>query len=411
MTTDVCIIGAGPGGSSAAVALARHGVRAILLDKAVFPRDKVCGDALSGKVMRALERLDPALGLTLRKDARQLPSWGVTFTAPNRRSLRVPFSRDTGQGEAPGAIMPRMDFDALLFERARGTSGITTMQGATAKKFTRNAEGWSIEVVQSDGSRNELRCRLVIAADGANSHFARHVAGLPMEPKHHCAGVRAYYSGVSGLDAQGFIELIFLKELLPGYLWIFPLPDGRANVGLGMRSDVVKKRRLDLKAEMTRLLNEHPDLKERFANARIEGGIQGMGLPLGSKRRALSGEGYLLVGDAGHLIDPFTGEGISHAMISGMHAADVAAEALRRNDVSASALGTYDQRVWKRLGKELGTSTTLQRLAQRPWLFDLVVNKATRNPMLADTISCMFNDLDLRERLRKPSFYFKLLFG
>ena len=411
MTTDVCIIGAGPGGSSAAVALAKHGVRAILLDKAAFPRDKVCGDALSGKVMRALERLDPALGLTLRKDARQLPSWGVTFTAPNRRSLRVPFSRDTGQGEAPGAIMPRMDFDALLFERARGTSGITTMLGATAKKFTRNAAGWTIDVVQADGSRHELRCRLVIAADGANSHFARHVAGLPMEPKHHCAGVRAYYSGVSGLDAQGFIELIFLKELLPGYLWIFPLPDGRANVGLGMRSDVVKKRRLDLKAEMTRLLNEHPDLKERFANARIEGGIQGMGLPLGSKRRALSGEGYLLVGDAGHLIDPFTGEGISHAMISGMHAADVAAEALRRNDVSASALGTYDQRVWKRLGKELGTSTTLQRLAQRPWLFDLVVNKATRNPMLADTISCMFNDLDLRERLRKPSFYFKLLFG
>src|SRR5690606_9549152 len=101
-----------------------------------------------------------------------------------------------------------------------------------------------------DGLRNELRCRLVIAADGANSHFARHVAGLQMEPQHHCAGVRAYYSGVSGLDPQGFIELIFLKELLPGYLWIFPLPDGRANVGLGMRSDAVKKRRLDLKAEM-----------------------------------------------------------------------------------------------------------------------------------------------------------------
>ncbi|HEY0976258.1 MAG TPA: geranylgeranyl reductase family protein [Flavobacteriales bacterium] len=411
MTTDVCILGAGPGGSSAAIALAKQGVRATLIDKAVFPRDKVCGDALSGKVMRSLERLDPALAMVLRKDARQLPSWGVTFTAPNRRSLRVPFTRETGQGQAPGAIMPRLDFDALLFERAKAAPGITTLQGTTAKKSTRNADGWSIELTRTDGSRSVLQCRLLIAADGANSPFARHVAGLSMEPQHHCAGVRAYYTGVTGLDPEGFIELIFLKELLPGYLWIFPLPDGRANVGLGMRSDVVKRRRMDLKAEMARLLNEHPDLKERFANARIEGGIQGMGLPLGSKRRALSGAGYLLVGDAGHLIDPFTGEGISHAMISGVHAAEVAADALRRNDLSASALRAYDQRVWKRLGKELSTSTTLQRLAQRPWLFDLVVNKATRNPMLADTISCMFNDLDLRERLRKPSFYFKLLFG
>jgi menaquinone-9 beta-reductase len=410
LRTDVLIVGAGPGGSAAALTLAKHGIPAVLVDKAVFPRDKVCGDALSGKVMRALERLDPTLPDLLRNDARQLPSWGVTFTAPNGRSLRVPFTRTTGTGQAPGAIMPRYDFDTFLFDHAQRAPGIITLQGATAKRFPRTAEGWEVEVIDSNGPRT-VHCRLVIAADGANSSFARHVAGLPMEPEHHCAGVRAYYSGVSGMDEQGFIELIFLRELLPGYLWIFPLPDGRANVGLGMRSDVVKKRRMDLKAELARLITAHPALKERFAHAAIHGSIQGLGLPLGSKRHPLSGDGYLLVGDAAHLIDPFTGEGISHAMISGMHAADVAAEALRAHDLSRQRLGLHDQRVWQRLGKELATSTTLQRLAQRPWLFDLVVNKATRNPMLADTISCMFNDLDLRERLRRPGFYFRLLFG
>jgi menaquinone-9 beta-reductase len=237
--------------------------------------------------------------------------------------------------------------------------------------------------------------------------LARHVANLPMEPRHHCAGVRAYYSGVSELDPEGFIELIFLKELLPGYLWIFPLPNGRANVGLGLRSDVVAKRRVDLKALMTQLLAEHPQLKHRFAEAQREGSIQGMGLPLASKRRPLSGESYLLVGDAGHLIDPFTGEGISHAMISGLHAADVAAEHLS----SGIALKEYDIRVWKRLGKELAISTRLQQLADRPWLFNFVVGRAVRNPAIADTISSMFNDLDLRERLKKPGFYFDLLLG
>ncbi|HEX2615984.1 MAG TPA: NAD(P)/FAD-dependent oxidoreductase [Flavobacteriales bacterium] len=421
--TDVCIVGAGPGGCAAAITLAKHGVRAALVEKGTFPRDKVCGDALSGKVMRALERLDPALAITLRADARQLPSWGVTFVAPNGKALRVPFSRHTGEGLAPGAIMPRLEFDALLFARAMQTPGIAVHQGVTLKNFERTSEGWRITDAQQ---RLTIEARLVIAADGANSQFARHVAGLQMEPRHHCAGVRAYYSGVSGLDPQGFIELIFLKELLPGYLWIFPLPDGRANVGLGLRSDVVRKRRVDLKALMQELIATHPQLRDRFANARAEGPIQGLGLPLASKRRPLSGDGYLLVGDAGHLIDPFTGEGISHAMISGMHAGDVAAEVLSSTPDQAGSdplssraesrdgspdLRSYDARVWKRLGKELAISTRLQQLADKPWLFNFVVGRALKNPALADTISSMFNDLDLRERLKKPGFYLDLMFG
>lgn len=392
------------------MSLAKHGVKALLVDKALFPRDKVCGDALSGKVMRVLDRLAPDVGERLRADARQLPSWGVTFSAPSGRSLRVPFSRNTGEGVAPGSIMPRLEFDALLLEKVRGSAGIDLVEGTNLNVFERTANGWLV----SDTAKSiTIEARLVIAADGANSHFARHIAGIELDPRHHCAGVRAYYDGVSGLDPQGFIELIFLKELLPGYLWIFPLPGGRANVGLGLRSDVVRKRKTDLKAILGSLLAEHPALKERFANATLEGNIQGLGLPLASKRHELSDDGYLLVGDAGHLIDPFTGEGISHAMISGMHAGDVAAEALHRTPgcPTSAMLADYDARVWRRLGKELAISTRLQQLAGRPWLFNLVVGRATKNPALADTISSMFNDLDMRARLRQPSFYLKLLFG
>ncbi len=402
--TDVLIVGAGPGGCAAALSLAKHGVRTLLVDKATFPRDKVCGDALSGKVMRVLDRLAPDVGVALRADARQFPSWGVKFTAPSGRSFRVPFSRNTGAGDAPGAIMARLDLDQLLLDKVRATLGIAVITGTALNRFERTNAGWR---VTNEQRSIEINCRLVIAADGANSYFARHVAGLEMDPQHHCAGVRAYFNGVTDLDQQGFIELIFLKELLPGYLWIFPLPNGRANVGLGLRSDVVRKRRTDLKATMKRLIAEHPQLRHRFANARMEGTIQGLGLPLASKRRALSGEGFLLVGDAGHLIDPFTGEGISHAMISGMHAGDVAAEWLN----GTAHLADHDIRVWKRLGKELAISTRLQQLANHPWLFNLVVNKAIKNPALADTISSMFNDLDMRAQLKKPTFYLRLLFG
>lgn len=387
--------------------LAKHGVNAVLLEKSVFPRDKVCGDALSGKVMRTLERIDPDLANTVKRDARALASWGVTFVAPNGRALRVPFTRERHVGEAPGAILPRLDFDDLLFQRVKRLDRVVVREGVNAKSFAQDPEGWSI----TTSTGGVITARIIIDASGANSSFARHVAGLELEPRHHAAGVRAYYSGVKDLDPDGFIELIFLKDLLPGYLWVFPLPNGRANVGLGLRSDVVKKRRVDLKALMTKLLAEHPQLRDRFADAKLEGSIQGMGLPLASTRCKLSGDGYLLVGDAGHLIDPFTGEGISHAMISGVHAADVANDALAEADTSAERLGAYDQRVWKRLGKELAISTRLQSLADKPWLFDFVVDRANKNPALADTISSMFTDLDLRERLKKPGFYMDLLLG
>jgi menaquinone-9 beta-reductase len=407
ISTDVCIIGGGPGGCATALQLARHGRACVVLEKSTFPRDKVCGDALSGKVMRTLERLDPQLAKAVKADAAAMPSWGVTFVAPSGRALRVPFSRNTGLGEAPGVILPRLRFDDLLFQRAKDTEGISCLENHTAKQFERVAAGWRITCANG----TTIHSALVIDASGANSHFARNVAHLPMEPEHHAAGVRAYFNGVRDLDPQGFIELIFLKDLLPGYLWVFPLHGGRANVGLGLRSDMVRKRRTDLKALLLQLVHEHPQLKTRFAAAKIEGTVQGMGLPLASKRRSLSGDGYLLVGDAGHLIDPFTGEGISHAMISGVYAADTAAEMLLQDDTSAGFAARYDARVWKRLGKELSISTRLQRMADKAWLFDFVVDRANKNPALADTISSMFTDMDLRERLKRPGFYWDLLWG
>lgn len=404
--TPVLILGGGPGGCAAALRLAQLGVRATLIEKSHFPRDKVCGDALSGKVICSLERLDADLAAKVVAEPRRMASRGVVFVAPGGRALRVPFDRKAQDDEAPGAILPRVVFDDILFQRVKATPGIQVHEGSLARSFERVQEDWSVKVHDTT-----ITTPLILDASGANSTFARSVAGLRMEPRHHAAGVRAYYSGVQGLDADGFIELHFLKDLLPGYLWVFPLPGGRANVGLGLRSDVVRKRKADLKKLLPRLLAEHPALKERFAEARQEGAVEGMGLPMASKRYPISGKGYLLIGDAAHLIDPFTGEGISHALISGIHAAEVAAELIAEGSVSASAANRYDARIWKRLGQELAISARLQGLADRAWLFDFVVDRANASPALADTISAMFTDLDLRARLKRPGFYMDLVLG
>ncbi|MEI7803192.1 MAG: NAD(P)/FAD-dependent oxidoreductase, partial [Bacteroidota bacterium] len=279
----------------------------------------------------------------------------------------------------------------------------------TSLKYFKKVNGeWLIGL-----NENEIlfSTKLLIVADGAHSAFAREFGGIEMEPEHYCAGIRAYYKGVTAMDEENFIELHFLDELLPGYFWIFPLPNGQANVGIGIRSDIVSKRKANLKKLLPELIEKYPTLKERFKNAQLVDEIRGYGLPLGSKKRDISGDGYLLVGDAGSLIDPFTGEGIGNAMLSGMVAAEVAEKAIRVNDFSKSQLKEYDVTVYRKLWNELSLSKRLQNLSKHGWLFNFVVNKASRNKTVQETISCMFNDLDIRSQLRKPSFYFKLLFG
>lgn len=405
-SSEITIIGAGPGGCTAALSLAKRGIPSIIVDQAEFPRDKVCGDALSGKVVLTLKRIMEDLPIELAKEKSVIASHGVTFVAPNGKALKVPFRKEIDPQNPPGFIAKRVDFDNWLFNKVTNNPLITVKTGIRIEKFERSEVGW---ILANKDQSIQIKTSLVIAADGAHSRFAKEVGGIKMEDEHFCAGLRGYYKGVSGLDEKGFIELHFCKEFLPGYFWIFPLADGYANVGVGMRSDVVGKKKINLKKEMLRLINEHPVLKERFKNAELEDDIKGYGLPLGSKKRPISGDGYLLIGDAGSLIDPFTGEGIGNAMICGLKAGEIIAE-IKDKKYTANALKEYDSSVYKRLWPELSLSKKMQELVKYPWLFNLVVNRAIRSKTLRETISCMFEDLDLRGRLKDPRFYFKVLF-
>jgi geranylgeranyl reductase family protein len=407
---DICILGAGPGGAIAALHLARAGHRCALLDKATFPRDKICGDALSGKVLAELRHLGgPLLG---RLTAAAVPnaSWGIDFFAPNGRQLHVPFKPGSSPGSSPpdGYVVKRLDFDNLLIEEVRCQPLIDFREGCEVARTERTATGWQLF---DKGGKELAQCKLLLVANGAQSAFVRQVAGHELEPAHYCAGLRAYYRGVAGLSPDNYVELHFLPELLPGYLWVFPLPNGEANVGVGMLSKDVARGHVNLRERFQHLLATHPAFRERFAQAEGVGPLRGWGLPLGSKRRVISGDNYLLLGDAASLIDPFTGEGISHAMVSGRHAADWAGRALAADDFSGGLLAGYDAAVYRRLGQELRLSTILQRLMRWPSLFNFVANRAAHNPTLAETLSTMFLDIDLRARLKQPKFYVQLLFG
>ncbi len=404
-TTEICIVGAGPGGATAALVLGRAGVPCLLVDKADFPRDKICGDALSGKVVEVLKKIDPSIAQRLAAEPTQVGSWGVNFIAPNGKALRVPFKTSINKASdaAPGFIIKRFDFDHFLLQEALKYPSVTYVPNLKLEKYTKTTDGYT--AADKDGTIT-ISTKLLLVADGAQSSFARHHGGIQMEPKHYCAGIRAYYEGVQGMDADNFIELHFIKDLLPGYFWIFPLPNGGANVGLGVRSDYISKRKLNLKQLLPQVIEGNPVLKKRFEKATLVDEVRGYGLPLGSKKRPISGDNYMLIGDAASLIDPFTGEGIGNAMMTGLLAAQ---QAIASSNFTKANLADYDTTVYRRLWSELSLSRKMQQLVTVPWLFNLVVNKAQKSKTLQETISCMFEDMDMRERLKQPSFYVNLL--
>ena len=192
LETEICIVGAGPGGAATALRLSYLGIPCILLDKAVFPRDKICGDAVSSKVTTLLNRLDPAILQRFLELPVQTDIWGIRFFAPNRHIIDIPFKADYTRNakEAPGYVAKRVDFDHFLVSEVRNRPNITFLEGTAATAYTALEKGYHIET-----DAGPIQASLLIVADGAHSAFSRKVAGLEKDPAHHAAAVRAAGQG------------------------------------------------------------------------------------------------------------------------------------------------------------------------------------------------------------------------
>ena len=401
---DAIIVGAGPGGATAAAVLARAGLRPLLLDKDTFPRDKICGDAISGKSVDVMKRLGM---MDAMAEAEQLGSWGVTFSGPYGDEVAIPFTKMLDQPVAPGFVCTRLEFDQLVFDQAVD-AGAEIWQNAKVTGLVKEGDRVTGVKVEHEGEIKEVHAPLTIGADGPYSTVLRGLGMDQLDEKHYCAGLRSYWTGVTGFHERNHVEIHFVDEAIPGYFWIFPLPNGMANVGVGMLSSVIKKKDIKLKP-LLELLVDHPRFRHRFTNAERVSPIKGWGLPLGSKPRTMHGDGWMLVGDAASLVDPFTGEGIGNAMVSGEKAGQWVAKAHAANDYSKSFLKGYEEEVLSYLGDELKLSHAMQRLGNFKWLLNKVIGKASRSPELADAISAMFDDESQRKKLVSPLFYLRVL--
>ncbi len=405
--TEVAIVGAGPAGTTCAIHLANKGIKCVLIDKAVFPRDKICGDAISGNAVYELEKLGIHFPEAFSNFEEKIHTSGIKFIAPSGRSLYLKMKKVRKGFSHAGYVSSRMCYDHFLYEQAAKHSLIRIIHGTTVNEVKSYVDCLELYTKEEN---YVIKAQLVVGADGAHSILAKLVR-REVDKKHYSGGLRQYWENVEGFDEGNPIELHFYKNTLPGYFWIFPMAKNKANVGIGIKSDVISKKRINLKQVMDDLIKNHPMVAPRFKNATPLEEPKGFGLPLGSKKIKLSGNRFILLGDAASLIDPFTGEGIGNAMLSGRIASEHIEQALKEKKFDPMFNKQYDEAVYKKLGGELNTSYRLQKMLGKPWLFNWIVKKSNKNPYLHSFIEDMLDDPNQRHEITQPGFLYKLIFN
>jgi geranylgeranyl reductase family protein len=402
---DVIVVGAGPAGASTAYHLAQAGVDVLLLEKAAFPRDKICGDGLTPRAVKQL------VGMGFDLDE---PGWqrneGLRIVGAGHR-LELPWP-DLASFPSYGAVRTRTDLDEVLARHAEKAGARlkeqTAVTGPLLDERSGRVVGVGAKPVDDRGRKvgDEIayRAPVVVACDGVSSRLATSLGLERRENRPMAVGVRAYYETPRHDDPwmESWLELWDGRpgesNLLPGYGWIFGVGDGTANVGLGILNTSAAFQSVDYKDLLMRWLANTPD-EWGFRDENRVGRIGSAALPMGFNRKPHYTRGLMLVGDAGGMVNPFNGEGIDYALEAGHTAADIVLQALARPE------GAARERVLQgyadALDSAYGGYFTLGRLFARMIGNPTVMKQATRyglprEPLMRFMLKLMANLTDLR---------------
>ena len=362
---DVCIVGAGPAGSVAALLLARAGQRVALLDRAQFPRDKVCGDGITPRGARLLDQL----GILGPVAAEAFACNGMTLRGSEYNSFDIDLKADR-RGSHQLLVLPRTKLDWLLLEQARST-GLHYQDHAKVVRVDQDQSGCQV-VVEGQAP---ISCSSVLLATGAESQLLRSSGLLTDKPRlEHAA--RAYFEGVEGLNRR--VTLFFDGIDMPGYGWIFPTSATTANIGCGVFS---RDGRPQLQ-RLRQLIDSHPLLGRLLKNATLKEPPKAYPLRTDFNAGQVGLGRILCIGEAAGLVNPITGEGIDYAFES----AGFAAAALLASSHRRPALEQYRRSLDRRFTRRFGIYRWVQLNCLAEGQADYFLAAVKRSPALQQTV-------------------------
>ena len=393
---DVLVVGAGPGGSATAHALAQTGLDVLLLEKTTFPREKVCGDGLTPRAVKTLVDM----GIDTGESNGFLRNRGLRIYGGGHR-LELPWP-ELATYPPYGLVRPRLDFDELLVRHAQKAGA--RLQEHTTVTGPLLDDGRVVGVHAKTGPERTpttYRAPVVVAADGVSARLALALGVGQREDRPMGVAVRRYFTSPRTDDdmLESWLELRSPRgDLLPGYGWVFGVGDGTSNVGLGILNTTRAWQRTDYKdllATWTSAMPAEWQFREEFATGPVRGGA----LPMAFNRTPHYSRGVLLVGDAGGAVNPFNGEGIAYAMETGRLAAEVVGQALARPDGPARerALQAYPAALAARYGGYYTLGRLFVQLIGNPHVMQAATRHGLPRPLLMKfTLKLLANLTDPR---------------